>query len=131
MRFAIRTPMFVCLAALLTMAGCQKVEVSKADSLNPGDALAPIIVDAPNRDQAVTVVVTPSGGAVDVYICSEEDANPALKDRKAPKASYSKQMKVDKETTITATAPAKKSYAVVVTGATKPNTNVNLKLTAK
>ena len=130
MHISIRVPIFLCAAVLSIVAGCQKVEQTAAKTLDPGDTLAPIIVSAPNRDQALTLVVTPSG-PVDVYICSEEEGDESVKNSKPPKAPYTKQMGVDKETTITGTAPAKKGYAVVVTGAKKPKTNVSLKLSAK
>jgi hypothetical protein len=122
--------MFACVAVLLAVAGCQKVEQSAAKTLDPGDVLAPIIMSAPNRDQALSLVVTPSG-PVDVYICSEEDADAAVKNAKPPQNPYAKQMGVDKESTITATATAKKGYGVVLAGAKKPKTNVSLKLSGK
>ena len=131
MRASIHLPMFLCTALLLTVAGCQKVEQSAAKTLDPGDYLAPIIMTAPNRDQALTVLVTPSGGPVDVYVCSEEECDESVKSSKPPKNPFAKQMGVDKETTITATAPAKKGYGVVVAGAKKPKTNVTLKLSGK
>jgi hypothetical protein len=130
MRRSVHLCMFVGVAVLLAVSGCQKVEQNAAKTLDPGDVLAPIIVSAPNRDQALSLVVKPSG-AVDVYICSEEDGDAAVKNGKAPQNPYAKQMGVDKETTITATAPAKKGYAVVLAGAKKPKTNVDLKLSAK
>lgn len=118
------------LFALFSLTGCQKVTQEKSDKINPGDVIAPIIVDAPNREQTVTVIASASN-PIDVYICSEEDQQEADKKAQPPKNSFAKQLGVQQETTITATAPGKKAYAVVVTGAKKPDTTYTVKLTAK
>jgi hypothetical protein len=115
----------VLLALGLAVAGCQRVNQQKTEKLGPGDVVAPFIVDAPSRNQEVTVTVSPNGAAVDVYIVLEKDraaAEQALQERQAPKDVLAGKQKVDKETTLTATVPAKNAYAVLLGNTTKEAT---------
>lgn len=127
MRSMIRLPLFLCLAALLGMVGCQKVAVDKQYTLNPGEVKT-MIVDGPTRDQDVTVTITATS-PIDVYIASEKDVNEANDKISAPKQSLGSKKGIEKDT-VTAKVPAKTAYGVVLlaTGKTKQGTNVTVNL---
>jgi hypothetical protein len=128
MRSAIRMPMFVCLAALMTMAGCQKVAVEKTYTVGPGEVKT-LIVDGPSREQEVTVTVTATS-PVDVYIAAEKDVNDANDKVSAPKASFGSKKGIEKDT-VTAKVPAKAAYGVILLGTPKTKTGTNVTLNMK
>jgi hypothetical protein len=129
MRSLTRVLAFICLFALLSMAGCQKVKMEKDFKISPGDAKAPFIVSAPNREQDVTVTVT-STSPVDVYIASEKDITEGTEKIAPPKNSYASKKGIEKDT-VTAKVPAKMEYGVLFLNPKKKDTDVTAKLNAK
>lgn len=111
--------------------GCQRVNQEKTISLAAGDIKAPIIVSAPRSQQKIRVSVT-SAEPVDVDVVLEanragvEATLLAGKRPAADKVVASKE-KV-KSDTLSATIPAGKEYAVVLSGATK---TTEVKVTVK
>jgi hypothetical protein len=57
-------------ARLLRAAGCGKVNMEKAATLEPGDFKA-ITIDAPRGEQKVSVSATSTGAPIDVYVALE------------------------------------------------------------
>lgn len=125
MRLLTRVVAFAVLAMLISVVGCQKVNVEKKYTLSPGDVKT-LIVDGPAREQAVTVDFT-STGPVDVYVAVEKDVNDANDKVAAPKTSLGSEKGKEKGT-VKATIPAKAAYGVVLVNAKKKDTEVTLTL---
>jgi hypothetical protein len=120
-------------AALLVLAGCQRVNQQKTVTLGPREVVAPFIVDAPSMSQSVTVTVNPNGTPIDAYIVLEKDqaaATKALESGQAPSSSLAGKQKLTGDTTLTATVPARSAYAVLLGNSSKEAT-VAVKLVAK
>ncbi len=121
-------------SAFLACAGCQRINMEKTVDLDTQEAKAPFIVDAPSRDQDVTVIVTPEKGTpVDVYVVQEKDSAAALADltnQRPPKNSLASLTKVASEGKVTAKVPSKNAYAVIVGNSSKP-TKVGIRLEAR
>ena len=112
-------------------AGCQKVNLDKTVSLVAGDVQAPIIVDAPRGQQKIQVSIA-SAEPIDIDIVLEEN-RPGLQEtllsgkRPAAGKAVASKEKV-KSDTLSATIPAGKGYAVVLSGAKK---TTEVKVTVK
>ena len=128
MRSLTRVLAFVCLFALLSMAGCQKLEVEKTYKMSPGQ-IQIMEIDPPKRDQDVSVAITATG-PLDVYIAKDTDAREANEKIAAPKNPLGAKQGIEKDT-VTAKVPAKTGYGIVLLNAKKKDTDVTLKLTAK
>jgi hypothetical protein len=106
----------------LGLAGCQKVNQEKTVSLTAGAVEAPIILSAPRGEQKIRVSVT-SAEPVDVDVVLEANragVNETLLSGKRPAADKVVASKAKARTdTISATIPAGKEYAIVLSGATK------------
>lgn len=132
MRIAPRSFVGAILLVSLVSWGCgQRVNSENTLEMEPGDVNVPFIVDAPSRDQEVTVTVKPETDApVDVFILVDSERPNAMDElgkNRPPKNTLKSQQKVDKETVLTATIPAKNKYAVIVRN-TKKSTKVGIKL---
>ncbi len=132
MRIATRNFLGTVAAASLLVLGCsQRVNSEKTLEMEPGDVNVPFIVDAPRRDQAVTVTVRPESGApVDVFVVLDAERPAAMDDlgkNRPPKNTLASQQKLEKETVLTATVPGGNNYAVIVRN-TKKSTKVGIKL---
>jgi hypothetical protein len=117
------------LAVLLTLPGCGRLNYETTVPLGAGEIQA-LRIDAPRREQKVSVTVTSAGSPVDVYVILEKDkaaAEEALLDRKKPAASLAGTMKVQ-EATLQATIPANTAFVVLLGGANKPS-QVKVKVT--
>ena len=91
-----------------------------------------LAVDAPTREQKIVVTITSSACPVDVYVVLEKDqeaATQALESHLHPKNSLASQTNV-KETTLEATFPGRKGFAVLI-GESKVTTTVKVKIASK
>jgi hypothetical protein len=119
---------------LLLLMGCQKkLEYEKTFTLSIGEIQAPII-DAPMREQHVTVTVTATGSPVNVHIVSESahaETMTSLQNMKKldPAKMLGSKEKVENDT-IEATIPAKTGFSVFISGA-KKQAEVTVKIVGK
>lgn len=122
-----RLVLAVCLC-FAGIAGCQKVNQEKTVSLTAGAVEAPIILSAPRGEQKIRVSVA-SADPIDVDVVLEANRsaiNETLLMGKRPAADKVVASKLKAKTdTISATIPAGKEYAVLISGATK-NTEVKV-----
>ena len=120
------------LLALLVCGGCQKpLNEQKTLTMGPGD-VRKIEIDAPRREQAVTVTFTSSATEVSVYLVTAQDGDKgleALTNYKPLSATLAEKKKA-KTGTLEATIPAKTGFAILLAGATR-DTSVDLKITSK
>ena len=120
------------LLLLVLAAGCQApLNFEKTVQLGAGDVQA-FPVDAPRREQKVSVAVTSSNSPLDVYIVLEKDqeaTKQALLAYRKP-ASVLAGMEKTQEARLEATIPARNAFVVMLGGATK-DTSVKLKLTGR
>ena len=116
-------------ALLLLIAGCaQQVSVDKTVEVEPGLNRAPILVDAPKKEQKVKLEFT-ADNPVDVRIVLGKDEKVILREleKPNPKVEALATEKAAKSGVLEATIPAGKDYGVYVTNAVK-KTSVTLKL---
>jgi hypothetical protein len=118
---------------LLTLVGCQRLNVDKKISLAPNE-VQDIIIDAPKSQQQVKVVVNSSASPVDVYVVLEEAQNAVkakLLENKRPDPSKVLASELAAESaTVEATIPAKNEFRILLTGAKKA-TDVQVKVTGR
>lgn len=124
----------VVLAILMGSAGCagQKLKDERTVDIQVGDVKT-FDYDAPRADQKVTVVVTPAGSSVDVYVvpsAQAQAAQQAMLNNKKPAGALVAKEKVAKEETLETTIPAKTGFAVVIGNAPK-DTKVELKVNGR
>jgi hypothetical protein len=119
------------LAAVLLTAGCQKLNFEKTQALGPGDVRS-FEIDAPKRDQTVSIEVSSSAAPITVCVATEDRSSAveqALVSGKKPEGTLAHKEKVQNET-IEVTAPAKKKFVVFLAEASK-ETQVSVKIKGK
>ena len=123
-------------ARLLRAAGCGKVNMEKAATLEPGDFKA-ITIDAPRGEQKVSVSATSTGAPIDVYVALEGDQDAALKlaedlarGNKPPSSVIASKQK-DTEATLDAVIPARKGYSVLLVNGSTKKADVKIKIAGK
>jgi translation initiation factor 2 alpha subunit (eIF-2alpha) len=120
--------------ALLTTAGCRKqasLNIEKSVPLDVGD-IKTTMVDAPIRDQDVSVTVTSTGAPVNVYVVAEKDqeaAEKGLLNHTKPMNLLAGKEKTTQDT-LQFKAAARTGFAVILTPEGK-NAEVKLKITGK
>jgi hypothetical protein len=121
---------FLLAASLLAVPGCgQKLYHENTVQLGAGEVQL-ILIDAPKREQRVSLTVSSGGSPVDVYVVAEKDkeaAKEAVLDGKKPSASLAGKVKVQ-DATLEATIPANTAFAILLGGASKSST-VKVKVT--
>jgi hypothetical protein len=131
-----RSPrLLICALLLLAPAGCGRGSFSyeKTLTVEGSDAFQAQTVDAPARDQKVTVTVSSATAPVNVYLVLEKDreaAQESLRYEKSPANVLDKKEKVQ-EATLEATVPAHNSYTVLLTPAEGKTARVTLKITGR
>ena len=134
MRLPTRSIMLLLVLSALSLTGCQKkLAHEKAFTLSVGETQADRI-DAPIREQQITVTVTATGSPVNVYIVPESahaETMTALTNLKKPDAAkvLGSKEKVENDT-IEATIPAKTGFSVFISGA-KKQAEVTMKIVGK
>ena len=118
-----RRAVLVCALVFAALApGCQKVNQEKTVTVSAGSVDAPIILSAPRGQQKIRVTVA-SADPVDVDVVLEDNrkgVTDTLLSGKRPAADKVVASKVKAKTdTLSATIPAGKEYAIVLSGATK------------
>jgi hypothetical protein len=117
MRLCPRAVVGVLAGCLVLAAGCkQRVNEERTLSLEPG-VTKPLQIDAPARDQQVTVTVASPGAPVSAYLVLEKNraaTEDALVAGKKPGANILAGSEKAEQATLEATVPAKEAYAVVV-----------------
>lgn len=123
-----RLILIICALGIALAPGCQKVNQEKTVTVSVGSVDAPIILSAPRGEQKIRVSVT-SAEPVDVDVVLEANragVTETLLAGKRPAADKVVASKVKAKTdTISATIPAGKEYAIVLSGAMK-STEVKL-----
>jgi hypothetical protein len=107
--------------APMLLFGCQRLHYQTNFKFNAGDVES-FSVTAPQREQEITVTVSSTGSAVDAYLVLDKDqpaAESALQSDKKPSAFLSRGS--GEAITLTGTIPAKTSFSILVSGATKPS----------
>jgi hypothetical protein len=134
MRSYIRSILPLLVLGLLALAGCQKkLNEEKTFTLTAGEVRA-FPVDAPIREQQLSVTVTAAGSSVNVHIVPESahaatmEAMQNLKKLDPAKVLASKE-KVENDT-LEATIPAKTGFSVFISGA-KKQAEVTVKIVGK
>ncbi len=129
-----RTPRTWFLAVLLTlsMAGCNKaLNFEKKFTMGPGEVRS-FSVDAPKREQHVTVTFTSSAAPVDVYVALEKDlenVSMAIQNFKKTEGVLA-QLEKSSNGSLEAVIPAKTGFGLIVAGPIR-DTAVEVKLTSK
>jgi hypothetical protein len=117
---------------LLALPGCgQKLDYETTVDLDEGQVQS-IAIDAPKREQKVSVTVTSSGSPIDVYVALDKDkeaGKQALLDRQKPAQSLAHKVKTQ-EANLEATIPANTGFAILLGGANK-NSRVSVKVTGR
>jgi len=117
--------------ALLATMGCQKLNYEKTISIDIGEVQS-ILIDAPKRDQKVSVAISSPDSAVNVCVVLEKDqgaAKKSLLDGKKPAEALANKDKV-KDDTLEASIPGGSDFAVLLSGAAK-STQVKVKITGR
>jgi hypothetical protein len=125
-------PGFVALLAVgfLAAAGCQRLDYQTTMDVAPNEVRIREI-DAPRKEQKVTVHVSSSGAPVDVYVVLDKDkadAEAALLKEKRPANSLAGKDKVTDDT-LEATVPARNPFHILVMN--HADTTATVKLTVK
>jgi hypothetical protein len=118
------------IASAAFLCGCQRLNHERTIALEEGE-IRSVEIDAPTRDQTVTVSVT-AGSPVDVFIVLERDeeaTKEALSLQKAPNTQLAGKLKVQ-DATLEAAIPAKKRFAVLLSGA-RTKTDVKLRIAGR
>jgi hypothetical protein len=99
--------------------------------MGPGD-VRKVEIDAPRRDQVVTVSFSSSASEVSVYLVPAQDGDKGMEAliNYKPLSTVLAEKKKSKTGTLEATIPAKTAFAVLVAGAGR-DTTVDLKITSK
>jgi hypothetical protein len=100
-------------------------------TIGPGD-VKPLRVDAPRREQQVTVTFTSSAAPVDVYLALDKDLDNALiaiENYKKPEGILAK-LEKSSNGSLQAVIPAKTAFGVIVAGSIR-DTSVEVKITSK
>jgi hypothetical protein len=117
---------------LLALAGCgQRLDYESSLQLNAGEVQS-LAVDAPRREQRVSVTVTSAGGPVDVYVVLEKDkesGKQALLDGKKPAESLASKLRTQ-TATLEATIAANTGFAILLGGAGK-SSQVRVKVSGR
>ncbi len=126
-----RTWLPVVLLALL-LAGCNRaLNFEKKFTMGPGDVNS-FTVDAPRREQHVTVSFSSSAAPIDVYVALEKDlaiAETAIRNYKKPEGILAK-LEKSSNGSLEAVIPAKADFGVILAGSIR-DTAVEVKLTGK
>lgn len=116
----------------LALPGCgQKLDYESTLELNAGEVQS-LAVDAPRREQKVSVTVTSSASPIDVYVVLEKDkeaAKQALLDGKQPAESLARKVKTQ-DATLEATIPANTKFTILLGGASK-SSQAKVKVTGR
>lgn len=109
-----------------------KVAVPSPFQISPGVVIYPYMtVEAPVRDQKVTLTLLPEKGSpVDLFLCLEKDSAEAFAyfiGGRQPERPLISRLNVDEEVVLTTTVPAGQPYVVMVYNRTK-ETTVSVKL---
>jgi hypothetical protein len=117
-----RCRVLVCALVFAVLApGCQKVNINKTITLSAGSIEAPTI-DAPRGQQKIRVTVA-SAEPVDVDVVLEANKAAVMDSLSLGKRPAADKVLVSKAKTkadtLSATIPAGKEYAIVLSGATK------------
>jgi hypothetical protein len=118
------------MASAAFLCGCQRLNHEQTIALDEGE-IRSVEIDAPTRDQTVTVRVT-AGSPVDVFIVlerEEEATKEALSLQKPPNTQLAGKLKVQ-DATLEAAIPAKNRFAVLLSGA-RTKTDVKLRITGR
>jgi hypothetical protein len=119
-------------ALLLAGAGCgQKLDYDSTVQLDAGQVQS-MMIDAPKREQRVSVTVTSSSSPIDVYVVLDKDkeaGKQALLDGKKPAAALASQAETQ-DATLEATMPANSAFAILLGGASKTS-QVKVKVTGR
>jgi uncharacterized protein YcfL len=115
--------------ALLALAGCSKIHEQRTFTLAPlgGNTLS---ISAPVSEQKVTVVVS-SDQPINVWVLLEKDIPPGDKGDVDPEKMTSGVLakeKNTKDTTLSATVPAKEKYQVYVVNPGSKSASVTVKV---
>src|SRR5947209_6330543 len=117
---------------LLALTGCgQRLNYERTVELSSGDVQL-ILIDPPKREQQVSVMVSPVGSPIDVYVVLDKDSEAgkqALLDHKKPAGSLASKTKTQ-EATLEATIPANSGFAILLGGASK-STRVTVNVTGR
>ena len=116
---------------LLAFPSCQRLNYETAVDLSEGEVQS-ILVEAPKKEQKVSVTASSAGSPIDVYVVLDKDkeaGKQALLDRKKPASSLASKVKT-REATLEATIPANTGFAILLGGASKSN-HVTVKVTGR
>jgi hypothetical protein len=117
---------------LVALPGCgQRLNYDTTVDLREAEVQS-LTVDAPKKEQKVTITVSSAGSPIDVYVVLDKDkeaGKQALLDYKKPTGSLAGKTKTQ-DATLEATIPAKTEFAVLLGGANK-STRVTVKVSGR
>ena len=131
MRAILRLRPCLLAAIVLGLPGCGRLYHETTVQLGAGEVQL-LLIDAPKRDQKISVTAASSGSPIDVYVVLAKDkeaAKEALLSGKKPAESLAGKVKTP-DATVEATIPANSEFAIILGGANK-NTQVKLKVTGR
>jgi hypothetical protein len=118
---------------LVLSAGCQKLNYDRSVSLASSEVQS-ILIDAPKRDQKVTVAIASPGVPINAYLVLEQNKDAVqeklLNQKKPDAGKILASVEKSQDGTLEATVPGGSSFAVVIGGAAK-NTQVQVKVTGR
>jgi hypothetical protein len=128
-----RIPLAMFWIALVTLAnGCQRLNDNRTIQLEAGDVKT-LNFNPPRYQQNLTLVITPSGSAVDLYVVNASMAQKtrdALLNEKKPDRALLVKEGIAKEETLNLKVPAGTGYAIILAGA-RFATSVQLTITGR
>jgi hypothetical protein len=116
----------------LALPGCgQRLNYETTVDLPEGEVQS-LMIDAPKREQKVSVTVSSAGSPIDVYVVLDKDkeaGKQALLDHKKPAGSLASKTKTQ-DATLEVAIPANTGFAILLGGASK-NSRVTVKVTGR
>jgi len=119
------------LAALLLLAGCQRLDLEKTLHVPVGE-VHKLFIDPPRSDQKVTAQITSPGAPVSAYLVLESESDAAQKkmmDHEAPAKPLAGKDKAE-DITLETTVPAKKGFVLLLRSDTN-DADVKVKVTGR
>jgi hypothetical protein len=116
--------------SILLAAGCKPLDLERTVEVDPGSSYS-FMIDAPKRQQKITIAVKSPGAPVDVYVVAEKDREEAEKGLlvlQPVKNALASSEKVE-DKTFEATIPAKTAFAIIIYNRNPKKASVTIKAT--
>ena len=114
--------------ALLTVAGCQRLNVEKTVDVDPAE-IKGTVIDGPKSEQKIKVEFNSTASPINVHVVLGKDDSKVIEElfKPAPKLDIRGKAEKSQSGTVEATIPAGQDYGVYLSGA-KKKTQVSLKI---